>query len=102
MTRVVLTTPAEDDTFTILEGLALDAGADVADRYAADFAKFYGRLAQFPEIAALRSQLGRDVRMSVIRPYLVFHRFQRSADCVTVLRILHGKRRVTRRHLGQN
>jgi toxin ParE1/3/4 len=99
--RVVITASADADTAYILADLAAKAGANVAAHYDADFDAFYRRLEQFPESGSPRPALGRLVRIGVVSPYNVIHEYVEADDAVTILRIVHGRRRFTRRMLNR-
>ena len=101
MARVVITGPADADTAVIISDLAAKAGAIVAERYDAELDALYRRLERFPESGSPRPKLGRLVRIGLVSPYVVFYRHAPDDDVVAVIRILHGRRRVTRRMLNQ-
>jgi toxin ParE1/3/4 len=94
--RVVLTASADADTALILSDLGTYAGANVAARYDAAFDALYRRLEQFPESGSPRPALGRLVRTGVVSPYNVIHEYIEADDVVTVMRVLHGRRHITR------
>ena len=94
MADVVVTSPASDDNDIILSYLQLHAGQTVAGDYRLDFRALFRRLAVHPQIGSLRRALGRDVRLAVVDPYVVLHRYDRATDTVFVLRVLHGRRRL--------
>jgi toxin ParE1/3/4 len=99
--RVVITASADADSGAIISDLAAKAGANVAVRYDADFDALYRRLEKFPESGAPRPAPGRLVRIGVVSPYTVIHEYIEADDVVTILRVLHGRRRVTRRMLNR-
>ena len=101
MARVVLTASADADTAFILRDLAAKAGADVARRYDAEFDALYRRLERFPESGSPRPALGALVRIGIVSPYNVIHEYISADDVVTVMRLLHGRRRITRRMLNR-
>lgn len=95
MAQVIFSEQAKRDLRRILTDLGERAGYRVAERYAADFKTTYRRLADFPASGPRRPTLGPHARIAIVLPYLVIY------DCVdegkvTVLRILHGKRNITR------
>jgi toxin ParE1/3/4 len=98
--HVVIAGAADADAAAIADDLAAKVGANVAARYDADFDAFYQRLKQFPESAPPR-KLGATVRIGVVFPYVVFYRYVEADDAVFVLRVLHGRRKITRRMLQQ-
>ena len=94
MARIVVSDPARSDIRNILNYLANHGGHAIAERYAADFEAVYDRLADFPDSGAPRPTLGHDVRSALVPPFVVI--YGHSNNLVTVLRILHGKRNITR------
>lgn len=99
MARSVITEPADADIARIIDDLGVKAGANVADRYDADFDRLYVRLAAHPESGAPRPALGRQARISVVSPYVVIYEYLAADDAVMVLRIVHGRRKITRKLL---
>jgi toxin ParE1/3/4 len=97
--RVVITSLADADTAKILNDLNKQAGANVADRYDAGFDNLYQRLAQYPDSGAPRPKLGAYVRTSVVSPYVVIYEHLEDDDVVMIMRIVHGRRRITRHML---
>ncbi|MCX7365271.1 MAG: type II toxin-antitoxin system RelE/ParE family toxin [Alphaproteobacteria bacterium] len=97
MTPVIVSPNAEVDFFDILDRLTELAGAAVAERYAADLHSIYERLSTFPEIGAPRPAVGSRTRIVALSPYLVIYEYLRSDGFVHIIRILDGRRNVTRR-----
>jgi toxin ParE1/3/4 len=94
MTRVIVSPRADADTDEIITYLANRAGAATADKYDALFNEVYDRLAVHPDMYAARLRLGPKVRAAIVAPYLVIYEHT-IPDVVHVLRILHGRRRLT-------
>ncbi|MBL6653317.1 MAG: type II toxin-antitoxin system RelE/ParE family toxin [Reyranella sp.] len=69
----------------------------VAVAYFERFSATFDRIATFPDSGAPRPRLGSTVRLAVVHPYVVIYR--RSHDGVEVMRVLHGRRNITRRLL---
>jgi toxin ParE1/3/4 len=99
--RVVITASADADTVAIIDDLTVKAGANVAARYDADFDALYRRLATFPESGSPRPALGPLVRIGVVSPYTIIHEYIEADDVVTIMRIVHGRREITRRILNR-
>lgn len=99
MARVVVTEPADADVAEIIEYLTREAGRPIASKYAQAFDAAYDRLADFPGIGPRRPALGLRTRIWVVRPYVMI--YEHADDVVTVLRILHGKRDISRNLLGR-
>jgi len=92
VSRFYISPRAQSDLSSILEYLAREAGIWVARDYREQIRSFYQLLRDHPEIGAPRPALGRDIRIIVVRPYLVIYR--RSGNTTTVLRVLHGRRKL--------
>ena len=97
MARVVITASADADTAYIIADLGAKAGANVAVRYDADFHRLYERLSDHPESGAPRPRLGKQVRICVVSPYVVIYQHIEADDTVTIMRIAHGRRKITRK-----
>lgn len=96
MTRLVVTADAETDTFAVLDHLEAKAGAQVAERYARRFRAAIERLIEMPQSGAPRPALGSDTRCLIVPPYLLIYDYALGDDIVVLLRVLHGRRRITR------
>ena len=94
MARVVVTNQAKRDLRSIFSDLNERAGYRVAARYAADFKATYRRLIDFPASGPSRPALGPKTRIAIVLPYIVI--YDHEDEAVTVLRVLHGKRNITR------
>ena len=94
MTRVVVTELAKRDVRNILSDLSERASYRIANRYADAFKTAYRHLGEFPAIGPPRSKLGPNCRIAIVLPYLVVYDY--IDDEVTVLRVLHGRRNITR------
>ncbi len=101
MTKIVVSPRADTDFDEILDWLAERAGQGVADRYAADLDATYDNLARFPAIGFPRSNLGRRTRIAVLSPYLVIYDHLPEIDTINIVRILDGRRKITRRLVRQ-
>lgn len=86
---------ALSDLVEITSHLAANAGLVVAERYDHDIRRQITGLSEFPEMGTPRPGLGKRVRMLVERPYLIFYTFD--GETAEVLRILDGRRRITRK-----
>ena len=94
MARVVVTGRAKRDVRRILSDLNERAGYRVAMRYAEEFKAAYRRLAHNPAGGPPRRSLGPKTRLAIVLPYVVI--YDHEDDAVTVLRVLHGRRNITR------
>jgi|SRR5208337_515625 len=95
MTRVIVSADARQDADEILAYLEREAGRAVALRYAVRFRDLIRKLSDYPEIGARRPFLADSVRILVVSPYLAIYDYAPEPDAVTLLRILHGRRRIT-------
>ena len=100
MTTVEIAPDAQSDIVSITEGLAVDAGKAVALRYGAEFVAAVRQLSEFPRLGAPRPKFGAEVRLWTIHPYVLYYRYSARTDRLLVLRIVHGRRKVTRRLLS--
>ncbi len=99
MARIILAPEADWDSASIIAALAEKAGERVADRYEAGFDSVYDRLAEYPQSGAPRPRLGKHVRICVVSPYIIFYEHAEAVSEVTIMRIAHGRRKVTRKFL---
>ena len=97
MTRLVVTEDADTDLTEILVYLEREAGARVAEAYGCKIGDCLTRLVEFPGIGTRRPALGGDTRIGIVRPYILIYDYAADADTLTLLRIVHGKRDITRR-----
>jgi toxin ParE1/3/4 len=95
MTRIIVSRQADSDIDGIFDILCERAG--LAERYAADLRATYERLEMFPRIGALRREFRRDIRIVVLHPYVLIYRHEPDRDTVTAMRVLDGRRNITRR-----
>ena len=100
MARLVVTEPADSDLAAIILYLAGEAGVATAENYANKVDALYDRLVDFPGSGAPRPLLGPAVRIGLVPPFVVIYEYDRADDTVTVLRIVHGRRKITRDLLG--
>ncbi len=99
MTQLVITPEADDDVDRIVADLALASGWRTVETYLENFDRLYDRLVDFPQSGAPRPKLGHDIRVGLVAPYVIVYRYDHEPDRITVLRILHGARKITRKLL---
>lgn len=99
MTTVELAPQARLDIIGITEVLAAAAGATVAFRYSHEFTAAIQQLTQFPRLGASRPKFGAGVRIWTIEPYVLDYDYSAGDDHLRILRIVHGKRNITRKLL---
>jgi toxin ParE1/3/4 len=102
MAKVIVSLLAQIDEAYIARGLAREAGQRTAAKYVALFAGLYVRLGDYPESGVPRPPLGANVRVGIISPYTVPYRYDNTTDTVTILRIIHGRRKLTGKMLVSN
>ena len=100
MTSLIIAPRARSDISGIIDGLAHDASPSVALRYSSEFDNAFVRLVSFPRLGAPRPRFGAAVRIWTIEPYVVYYRYTEAIDIVRILRILHGRRKFTRKLLS--
>lgn len=82
MARLVVTIRAALDVAAIVQMLTDNAGPDVASRYRREIDALYDRFSLFPRSGAHRPQLGHEIPIGVVSPYVVIYRYRQ--DTVTV------------------
>ena len=95
MTRLVVAAEAEADTDDILIYLEREASPRIAEAFGRRFRTAIERFVDLPESGSPRPALGRDIRISIVFPYILIYRYSSQDDTVTLLRILHGRRNIT-------
>lgn len=100
MTRtVVVSSEARRDLLQVVALLGLVAGPATADKWDRKLWKAIDDLAEFPGGGAPRPALGEHARIVPVHPYVVIYEHVRGSDIVRVLRVVHGRRNITRRLL---
>jgi toxin ParE1/3/4 len=95
MARVIITDSADADSAAILDDLKSKAGEPIATKYRNLFRQLYERLADYPNSGPSRPALGPNVRIGIVLPYIVIYESAVNADSVTILRIVHGRRKIS-------
>jgi len=90
---------ADADIDSIFVYLTARAGRRVAADYVRSLELLYDRLADHPASSPRRPALGRDIRIGIVSPFVVIYRHGEGDDTVTVLRVVHGRRDITRKLL---
>lgn len=96
MTRLVVTADAETDTSEILDYLEREASPRIAEDFGRRFRKAIERFVDLPGAGSPRPALGEDIRIAIVFPYILIYEHALQSDTVTLLRILHGRRNITR------
>ena len=95
MARIVFASSAHADSAAILTDLLAMAGRLTAMKFDRRFEELFDRLVEFPDSGALRPAVGRDIRVGIVAPYVVIFRYLAVDDTVTVMRIVHGRRKIS-------
>jgi plasmid stabilization system protein ParE len=101
MTRLIVAAEADADAIAILDYLHKEAGVRVAERYKVRFQQTMARLTDLPETGSPRPALGIHTRIAIVQPYLLIYDYTPPDDTLTLLRILHGRRNITRALLSR-
>ena len=101
MVQVIVTGPAVADLTEILIEIGQEAGYRTSLKYRYRFESlFFIKLSEFPETFQSRPSLGPHIRAGLVHPYIVVYRYDPTDRVVSILRILHSRRRITRKTLA--
>ncbi len=101
MTSVIVAPEARADVARIIAHLASVASLATASRWNDRLWSAIDEIAEFPGSGAPRPQLGANVRIKIVTPYLIIYEHVRGADTADVLRVVHGRRRITTKLLRE-
>jgi toxin ParE1/3/4 len=96
MTRVVVSPQARDDLLQIVIALSAVAGLETAEKWDRKIWQAIDDICQFPGSGAPRPALGDHVRIVPVPPYIVLYEHVRDTDVVHLLRVLHGRRNISK------
>lgn len=99
MTTLVVTVHAIRDFDDILHHLDDLAGQTTAQVYAHRFADALECIEQFPSTGPRRPALGPCARIAIVLPYVLIYDYSETNEHLVLLRVLHGRRRMTERLL---
>lgn len=97
MLRVTFSPQARRDLIEITDHLSGVASPQTARKYERRIQRAVAGLREIPASGPPRREFGPDVRMLVVRPYLIFYEAPPESDEVSILRILHGARDIDER-----
>jgi len=101
MTRLTFAPSADEDLAEIQSRVAAKFGPNTLRAQEERLNEFFDHLAAFPESCQARPRLGKGIRLGVIVPYSLLYRYDRDLDHVLIIRILHGRRKITRKMLRE-
>ena len=101
MSRIVFSLAALADLQKISDDIADNNGTRTAAKYLVKLRQSLEVLAEFPYAGRLRPQLGHKLRSWPHRPYVAI--YVPETDGIRIVRIVHGRRKITRRLVaGEN
>jgi toxin ParE1/3/4 len=101
MATVVVSGRADADFAEISAKQVAEYGRPVAMKYGRAFESLLDRLADNPNSCVARPRLGRQIRICVVYPFLLVYRHVSSERRVEVLRVIYGRRRLTRKLINE-
>jgi toxin ParE1/3/4 len=96
MTRVIVSRQADADVDDMLERLYERAGIAVVERYTGDLQAIDDRLEMYPDSGSPRPTLCPNMRIAILSPYLIIYDHAPNDETVTIVRVLDGRRNITR------
>jgi toxin ParE1/3/4 len=69
----------------------------VVTKYYQLFDAVYQRLETWPASGPVRPRLGKLARIAVVTPYVMIYDWNPATDTITIVRIVRGSRRITRK-----
>ncbi len=97
---VIVSPEAEADIDALTDRLIAKAGHERARVWSGRIIAQLERLAHFPDSGASRPRLGKSFRIVVVWPFVMIYRSDE--DAVRLLRVVHGRRKITRRLLRKD
>lgn len=73
----------------------------VAGDYVARFEKQMETIREYPLAFEARPQWGRHARRGLVPPFVIIYDYDKNAETVTILRVLHGGRHITRKLINR-
>ena len=101
MPEVIVSPQAEADLLKLSTRIASAAGAETAERFIDKIVVIVRKLAAVPRAAGHPvPQLGRGLRCHAIGKYNAYIRFDDKSDILYLVRVLHGRRNIQRKHFS--
>ena len=94
--RTLVSPAARRDLFQIVTHLAAVAGPVTADRWDRKLWKAIEEVSESPGSGAPRPTLAEHARIVVVHPYVVIYEHERGSDSLHILRVVHGRRNITK------
>ena len=94
--RTLVSPQAQRDLLGIVSHLAGVAGPATADKWDRKLWEAIDEISQSPGSGAPRPALGPHARIVVVHPYIVIYEHARGSDSLHVLRVVHGRRNITK------
>lgn len=101
MVEVIVAPQARTDLASIIDRLATVASPTTARKWNDRLWQTIEGLGEMPGSGAPRHKLGLHVRINIVKPYIIIYEHVRDSGRVDVLRVLHGRRRITRKLLQE-
>jgi plasmid stabilization system protein ParE len=95
MARVTFSPQARRDLADIVDFLLDFASPQTARKYEIEIRRVIDNLSDLPSIGSPRRVFGPNVRILIVRPFLIFYEDRSEQGEVEILRILHGSRDIT-------
>lgn len=97
MAQIAITPAASANLQEIYAYLTSEAGIGTAIKYRQRFDALYRHLVLYPESCPRRPKLDPAARLGIVSPYVVLYTYAPANDTVSIVRVLHGHRRITRK-----
>lgn len=94
MRQYRITRVAEGDLEQIFDYISLD-NLEAARTHHARFIKLFRLIAENPNIGMLKPTFGKNIRMTPMGSYLIFHRLKEN-NIVEITRVLHAARNINK------
>jgi plasmid stabilization system protein ParE len=99
VTQLMISHRAAADMVEIGEDIEAASDKASADKFLSRMTATMKKLARIPNAAGrLVPRLGSDVRSHPFKSYAIFMTYDPLSDTLVVLRVMHGRRRVTKAH----
>jgi plasmid stabilization system protein ParE len=97
MTKIIISPRADADLDDVTTYLAGRGGEPLVAKYFGLFDAVYRRLQMWPASEPARRPLGKQARIAPVPPFVLIYDWDQATDTVTIVRIVRGSRRITRK-----